>query len=805
VISSVIKKYPATITIIPLALGISLSYFTGINLALLPEWLFWLILTVLAGFILILYKKRNSGEIFLFPFILVIILFGIFSFQYSYNKKDADNIEKETKVNRVESVLKGVLIEKPVITDEKIKFLADVSSLNTGDKERSVSGTVLITVYKNKFKEESGIQFIYGDVVEIKGRLEKLPSQRNPGEFDYGNYLKLQGVDAVFTSFGYENIELKGHENKNIFYEKIIYPVKDYSVNIIDSLYKGREGEFLKGLLLGERSNISRQMKEDFINAGVAHIIAVSGLNVAFVALIIWGLLLFIPLKPQYKVFITIGFLLFYMVLTGSTPSIVRAVIMASILLIAQLTERKPNSYNIISFAALVILVIDPKQLFDSGFILSFSAILSLVIIYSVFEKWLNSIEKYKDLNKNTIGKILKAVILLFAGTLAAQVGTLPITALMFKKISVISLAANLFAIPLSNLSLALGFITVLVSPVSMWLAGVFAAFNNFLLYWQIWLIELCARLDFSYIRTYFADWLLFAVFYTVLILILTVSAKNYIGRVAVSAALIINYFVWFDVSNLTNETEITFLYSGASNCTLIKMPEGSSILINTGTSNEKNNSAQRTVLPYLGSKRLNKIDLLVINRMDKNEFRNLLYLVTNIEVGKILIPAFYRKVLEDKSFAGNFRNTNVQYITQSEIINKKGNFRLYLYYDSLLEGKSMMTQFVYGEQSFVFNDAKDAAENVYNAVFLNNMDLTLQALRVTGSGSFATTPAELITRFEPEYIVIGETLTGRKKVNSEIFIKTLDDFTYNVLNVETDGAVILRTNGEITRRVVWK
>ncbi len=255
----------------------------------------------------------------------------------------------------------------------------------------------------------------------------------------------------------------------------------------------------------------------------------------------------------------------------------------------------------------------------------------------------------------------------------------------------------------------------------------------------------------------------------------------------------------------MTDEAELTYLYCGASNCTMIKMPEGSTMLINTGTSNDRNNSAQRTLVPYLGSKGIHKIDLLVINSMDKNEFRNLLYLVSNFKVGRILIPLYYREIMSEKSFAGNFSDIKIEYITKPEIINKQGNFRLYLYYDSLLTGKTMMTQFVYGDQSFVFNDAIEPAENIYNAVSLCNTYLTMQSLRVTGSGSFATTPAEMVTRFEPEYIVIGETLTGRKKLSSEIFIKTLDEFTYNVLNVGTEGAVILRTNGELTRRVLWR
>lgn len=105
--------------------------------------------------------------------------------------------------------------------------------------------------------------------------------------------------------------------------------------------------------------------------------------------------------------------------------------------------------------------------------------------------------------------KFFKAVTALFTGTLAAQLGTL-VTAVMFKKVSIISLVANLFAIPLSNITLAIGFIMVLVSPLSLWLASVFAAVNSMLLYVQLWLIELCASFDLAYVETYFVDVLLF-------------------------------------------------------------------------------------------------------------------------------------------------------------------------------------------------------------------------------------------------------------------------------------------------------
>lgn len=801
-LNSFSKKYPAAMAVFPLGTGILISYYLKFNISFLPDWLFLSILVSLGSFIVVLYSRIPKGELYLFPYLFLLVLFGIFSFQYRYYKTDPDNISVKLKQSAGNSVIKGVVAEQPEVKEDRVRVLIELISVN----DSLAGGEVLATVYNNRFKEDQPVNLTYGDVIELKGKIEPLPPQRNPGEFDYGSYLKLHGVDAVFSAYGFENITLAGHEEKNPFNTYVIIPVKQYSIKVIDENVGGAEGEYLKGLLLGERSNISKEMKESFINAGVANIIAVSGLNVAYVMLLIWGILLFIPVRQSFKIFITIGCLLFYMDLTGNTPSIVRAVIMASIFLIAQLAERKPNSYNIIAFAGLVILIIDPRQLFDAGFILSFSALLSIVVIYPIFNKWINMVKWYKDLDgSKNIVKAFKAVTTLFLGTLAAQAGTLPVTAIMFKKISIVSLFSNLFAIPLSNLSLAAGFMMVLVSPFSGWLASVFGSANSAMLYFQLTLIEYCANLDFAFVQTYFVDWMMFIVYYVMLMLLLTFKQVNYKLRIAVILLLGLNYTVWKDVSGMTNEAEITYLNTGSSNSTLIKMPGGSTVMINAGTSNEKYNSAQRTAIPYLKSNGVNRIDLLVMNSMDKNEFRNLLYLVQNFEISKVMMPVHYKEIVNEKGFAGNFRNTNVEFITGSKIVNRNGNFRLFIYYDSLLEGSSMMTQFLFGDQSFVFSDAATTRENIFNTVYLNTLDLNMQAIRVTGSGTFNTTPAVMITEIDPEYVIIGETVTGRRKVSSEIFSASLYESGYNVLDVGKSGAVILNTNGDFTRRVVWR
>ena len=796
-----VRKYPALVTVIPLIIGILISYFSRMNLSALPDVFFITVLIVLFVLIIYTYTAVAKGELFLFSYSAMLILLGIFLFQYKYYKTEENNISKFVhEFKDKKGILKGVISEQPEIKDDKIRVLLKSEKIDSID----CGGYVLATVYKNRYGEKTSADYSFGDKLQITGKLEKLPHRRNPGEFNYGEYLRLHDIDAVFITFGYDKIELVGNVEPSFFKAKIIYPIKDYSIKVIDKLVGGDEGEYLKGLVLGERSNISQEIKENFVNAGVAHIIAVSGLNVAYVALIIWAVLTFIPVKYTYKNIIIIVFLFLYMSLTGSVPSIVRATIMASVFLIAQIIERKPNAYNIVSFAGLVILIYDPRQLFDAGFILSFTAILSIIIIYPKLDEWMRELKWFAKMNDEKIwGKSVKWIVILFLGTFAAQIGTLPVSAIMFKKVSVVSLFANLFAIPLSNIALALGFIMIIVSTFSTWLASVFAGFNSMLLHYQLEMIEFCAKLDFAFVETYFVDYLFMAVYFLALVFLYSINKYNYKARLAIIILLIANFVLLNSVLDKTDMAHITCIDVGNSNSTLIKMPLGTSVLINTGSSTQKYSSAIRNVIPYLKTQGISELDLLIITSLNANEFRNLSNFAKNFSVRKILIPAYYKPIFENDLINNSFRNSNIYFIENSQIVNKQGKFRIYLYYDSLYKGESMMAQLTYGDQSFLFNDSYTLNEDLINTAFFND-DINVQVLKTAGAGSFDYTSAEFLSKSNPEFVVISSSRSTRKKMQTGIFTESLEHIGINVVKTNEDGAVIFETDGEVTEKVAW-
>lgn len=781
--------------------GILISYFFySYTINSFLSVLLQILLFTLAVFLI--YKTRTVYGKYYFLLFLVLSAFGFLRFNYSYLNVSDDklNILFNNSLNN-ECTVFGEVIEQPDIDSGKVKLILRCDSVLSYNYSGILNINLSVNVYANKFLK-SGIPLInISDYVKIRGTLEKLPHGNNPGEFDYGRYLKLHDIDAVSYSFGFENINVLRETENNFFKKKIILPVKRYSVNIIEKLVGGEEGEFLKGLVLGERSNISKEVRQDFINAGVSHIIAVSGLNVAYVLIVITLFLQLFPIKTIYKSIIIFLLLLFYMNLTGNVPSIVRATVMASVFLYAQAIERKVISFNVISLAAIIILLLDPRQLFDAGFILSFWALISIILIYPKLYSLISNITWYKKLHeKGFSGKVTKAVIALFIGTLAAQIGTLPITALMFKKISVVSLITNLFAIPLSNTALALGFYMILLSLFSGGIAGLIAEVIKFILHYLLISFSYFSSFSFSVIETYRLDYFFLIIFYLIVIVLLFIPNLKLTVRLLTVILLFFNYFIYADIIHHSGNLRAAFLDVGNSSACLITTPSGKNILINCGTSNKSFTSSEKNVIPYLKMMGIDKVDAMIITSLNKNEYKSLREFCRNFKVNKLYVPAYYKPVFESDEIGFSLKNNKIAFISNSFVV-KNNELRAYCYYDTnVTTAKRMLVNIVYGKKSIVISDSKDDYDDNYYKIIISKCNV----MKASSSGSFKYNSAESIIQSSPEFIIISSD-RSIKRLNSDVFISTLEQSGFKVLETGENGAVIFNTDGEKLELYDWK
>lgn len=291
-----------------------------------------------------------------------------------------------------------------------------------------------------------------GDTISSKGEIKKLTGKRNPGDFDFRSHFSRQGnYGRLFIDKKYES---QFHFGKLPFLKKWIRLSQNFVRNTLNKSTDSKTSGLLTALLLGDKSTIDENMKEDFANTGVIHVLAVSGLHVGYILIILTIFASVIRIPWGWNRLVIIIGLIAFCALTGGKPSVIRASTMAGLYVITPVLNRPGNIWNIIGFSACLLLAFDPLYIMGLGFILSYSAVVSIIYFYGLFETLLP-----KKLKPSTIENwFLKNVWSLFLVSLSAQIGTLPITAAYFHKVPIISLVANVMIVPIVGIIVVLGF-----------------------------------------------------------------------------------------------------------------------------------------------------------------------------------------------------------------------------------------------------------------------------------------------------------------------------------------------------------
>ena len=414
----------------------------------------------------------------------------------------------------------------------------------------------------------------------------------------------------------------------------------------------------LRGLLLADRGEISYETKTHFINAEVIHVLAVSGLNVGFIVLIF--LLAFGRLNLFLRSGITIAGLIFYLILTGASASVFRATVMAVVLIVAFLSNRSKHLINSIAIAALVILIIDPNELYDAGFQLSFSAVISMALLYPPIEEMITQLSI-----KN---KIIRYFILMIGLSLSAQIGTLPFTFYYFSKFSTVSLFANLIVIPAIGVITGIGIVTLIISPLIPLLSIYYGAANNILTGWLFDIINFAGSLKFSFISIYDYSLLDSILFYILsfITIFLYIKLKRRVLRVITLLLFILNIFVLSKIDNNNllpdNCLSIMMIDVGQGDSFIIKFPNGKTALVDAGNTTTTFDNGERVIVPLLNYLGIKKIDYGIVSHIDTDHYGGFVELVLQGMIEEIYKPEIDTSLSKDKrfeKFIGRKRNTN--------------------------------------------------------------------------------------------------------------------------------------------------
>lgn len=320
-----------------------------------------------------------------------------------------------------------------------------------------VDGRVRLYLYGTTDAEA----FEYGDRVTVADAKLTVPKgQTNPHGFDFDEYLWRHGV-SFCASGSFSDI---GEAEKSPSVTRALFRVKRFLSDKIDALYGEHAGE-MRALLLGDRSQMSDETYDDFKNAGIAHLIALSGLHVTCIALLIGWALKLLPVPRWARVAITVLVLCLYARMTGSGPSVVRAVIMYALYALAGLCGYPSDLLTRLSLAFLCQLSVNPLILADAGFELSYFSVFSLACLGGLMRYLLG--EKEDESGQKFISRVRQAC----SASASAQIGTLPLVSSLFYSVPLLSLPVNLIAVPLGLTAVFTGAASLVFAPVWMPLA----------------------------------------------------------------------------------------------------------------------------------------------------------------------------------------------------------------------------------------------------------------------------------------------------------------------------------------------
>ena len=430
-----------------------------------------------------------------------------------------------------------------------------------------------------------------GEKVRFEAVIENPRNAGNPAEFDVERYMRLKGVSgSVFLPVG-------GWQSAGMGYVSLqmrALALRDDIVKMYERQgFEGNALSLLAAFSVGEKRGFSQELKEVYSDAGVSHLLALSGLHLGLFYMVVVTLLGFAGGSRKWYIARELFALLLLWVfafVAGLTPSIVRAAVLFSLVSVGRCLRRDSSSLNSLAFAAMVMLLFSPRLLFDISFQLSFSAVLSIILL----TPWLREL-----FGCNKRGWLYRSLVSLLAVSFSAQVGVLPFVWYYFGTFPLYFLFANLLLVPLATVLMTLVvyfWVTVpvpLVQQCVAWLLSWLLAFMNGVVEFVASLPAASVMLpQVSVAGACFAAFMLVAFFYCVM-------RRRYLFAALISMAAVVTVMLNIFTDNDTDYSDSVLLFNNNKSGAALVLPQGSEGYVVSSVP-KFDSDADRVLVPFM-------------------------------------------------------------------------------------------------------------------------------------------------------------------------------------------------------------
>ncbi|MFP8489917.1 DNA internalization-related competence protein ComEC/Rec2 [Gracilimonas sp. Q87] len=727
-------------------------------------------------------------------FLILIVLYGQLRMAVEQYSERSVAVELLEKLDWEKVETSGQLVSISYTSTGKMRW--DVETDTT-----YYNGVVIPHPYKARIlADEVEGDVTLGDKVFISAIVIPISEKRNPLDFNYKAYLRSQDISVQLKADSLFHVTPNNKIGEWIWW-------REKALELVDKNFSEQTAPIAKALLIGFKQDLDTHSKSAFARAGLSHIMAVSGLHVGFIIAPFWVI---IPYFWTWKHGKVMGLLLLVLILisyagiTGFSPSVSRASVMAFFLTYGKLYHKINDSINLTAAAAITLLIYEPTQLFEIGFQLSFSAVLIILLILPVIQNLLPNWVRI-----HWYGKPLMVVIV----SLVVQFGLYPLQVYYFGEISLVSPLANALFVPLLGIVvplslLALG-ITAVIPALGFWINipsfYFLEGMREFVMMAASWnWAWTTASLNNSF---FFIFWL---------ILIFTIAAWHIASmrwkmlNTVLAAACIL---VAWNLSQEFRTAKFTVIYFdvGQGDAALLQTPTGKNILIDAGVWSPGYNSGKGVILPHLQASGIKKLDAIVLSHPHSDHIGGIVDLINEIEIGMIYNSGYrydselYKTYLETAAQKG----VPVESIQEGDTLNIDPAMLFLVMgpdgqtHNSDPNEHSVIMNVIYGESEFLFTgDAGIHQEQRVLSRYDNLLDTDV--LKVGHHGSRTSSGLAFLNRVTPDYSIISLSEPNRYRHPHKEAIQRLSTTGSEMLFTSLEKAVILETDGKSIGRVHW-
>ena len=633
---------------------------------------------------------------------------------------------------------------------EKTKFFFEVEKFN----DKDIKGKTLVNL-QSVDGDFSNLNI--GNTYKISGKLRRPFKASNPSQFDYGHYLRNFKTYTVFYAENVDCVKVDRKLSPKWRFMQELNNTRNRIIAAHSKYLKSPYLEILGGIVFGDDAVAPPDyIKDTFKNSGLLHILAASGMNVAF----IYGFWYFIlkRLRVPFKFIVVsgMGVVILYTLMTGLGASVIRAALMLLFVLAGKLIDRDSHSVSLLSFVAALMLIYNPAFINDVGFQLSFIVTFGLLTTA-------NAVMKY--MHEWKIPDWLCAEILI---PIVAQIWVAPIQMFYFNSFSTYSVFANISIMPFLSVISFGGFVSsvlAIFNPIADFVCMVSDFVLKYFLIVLVWLSNFFSNLPHSLLTTTHPSVLQIIIFYVAILAITLMFKSGFSKRkILVSCACLLILIISVIPIRNDNLEVIAFDVQNAD-AFLIKTPKNKYFIIDTGKAAYNGGSSQAKViiLKYLKDRGIKNIEGLIITHFDNDHCGGVVDLINNLKIKNVYINSMVADSYTSKHIFEVFKKKNISPILakNNEKIYSENDLKIQTYRAFLKNDNenSIITLLSYNDFDELFMG--DAGIEAFELVKGKIPSSKIEVLKVGHHGANGVVSNEMLNTLKPDVSIVS---TGQNK-----------------------------------------